>query len=352
VVKIDSTVNIDGVLPDGALHVLREVPGIIVTERQRRPARDVDALVRHAGTKTGIALDFKRQVNAATAWRLVHESRQHPDVPLLLVAHQTTKQAREILREHGVGVVDGQGNAHVELPGLVYHLSGQSRRLKREPELDRPARLSGKAALVAQALMLQPDHEWNVRSLAERAQASVGLVHRILVRLERERIVESRGAGPRRVRRLADPTALLDLWAEENHDRVIKSPAYMLAQTSGRLLSQVADRLAAGGLEYAITGSAAASLVAPQVTSVPVVEVWVEHAADAEHLRTLTRARDVDEGHNLVFLQSPKNLPMAFRDPRDGISLVNRFRLYVDLRNDPRRGAEQADYLRREVIGF
>jgi hypothetical protein len=32
--------------------------------------------------------------------------------------------------------------------------------------------------------------------------------------------------------------------------------------------------------------------------------------------------------------------------------VVNRFRLYVDLLDDPRRGREQADNLRREVIGF
>jgi hypothetical protein len=32
--------------------------------------------------------------------------------------------------------------------------------------------------------------------------------------------------------------------------------------------------------------------------------------------------------------------------------LANRFRVYVDLRSDPQRGAEQADHLRREAIGF
>jgi hypothetical protein len=32
--------------------------------------------------------------------------------------------------------------------------------------------------------------------------------------------------------------------------------------------------------------------------------------------------------------------------------VANPFRLFVDLRRDPRRGREQADHLREETIGF
>jgi len=60
----------------------------------------------------------------------------------------------------------------------------------------------------------------------------------------------------------------------------------------------------------------------------------------------------VTEGQNVLFLQAKDDGPLAFREEPNGVWLVNRFRLYADLRRDPRRGREQADHLRQEVIGF
>ena len=42
----------------------------------------------------------------------------------------------------------------------------------------------------------------------------------------------------------------------------------------------------------------------------------------------------------------------AFRKQVDGVWTANPFRLFFDLRQDPRRGREQAEQLRKEVIGF
>src|SRR3972149_5966128 len=75
---------------------------------------------------------------------------------------------------------------------------------------ERP-RLKGKAGVVAQALLLHQDRAWQVKKLAEEARVSGGLAHRVLARLETEGIVAAQGTGPKRVRRITDPTALLDL---------------------------------------------------------------------------------------------------------------------------------------------
>ena len=58
------------------------------------------------------------------------------------------------------------------------------------------------------------------------------------------------------------------------------------------------------------------------------------------------------DGHNVVFRRSDNDAGLAFRQQYGEMWIVNRFRLYVDLLDDPRRGREQADNLRREVIGF
>ena len=57
-------------------------------------------------------------------------------------------------------------------------------------------------------------------------------------------------------------------------------------------------------------------------------------------------------GQNVVFLQAKDDTPLAFRQKVGNVWIANSFRLYADLRRDPRRGREQADHLRQAVIGF
>jgi len=99
-------------------------------------------------------------------------------------------------------------------------------------------------------------------------------------------------------------------------------------------------------------GAAAGSLIAPSITAVPIVEVWATATAAPEDLYDAAEADRVTEGQNVVFLQGRDDTPLAFHEKAEGLWVANRFRLYADLRRDPRRGREQADHLRREVIGF
>lgn len=93
-------------------------------------------------------------------------------------------------------------------------------------------------------------------------------------------------------------------------------------------------------------------MVAPFVTAVPIVELWVAGKTDPAEVLKAIEADPVRDGENVVTLQQKGDTQLAFREEVSGTSVVNRFRLYVDLRNDPRRGREQADHLREEVIGF
>ena len=94
-----------------------------------------------------------------------------------------------------------------------------------------------------------------------------------------------------------------------------------------------------------MTGAAAASLIAPFVTAVSVAEVWVTARAARGSLADAAGGELADSGYNVVFLQANDDTPLAFRDKTAGLWLVNRFRLYAELRRDPRRGQEQAAHL-------
>ncbi|MFL6128269.1 MAG: hypothetical protein ACJ73E_04300 [Mycobacteriales bacterium] len=332
------------------IRVLRAIPGLTVHASVGGPDAGRDVIVEFGGAEVPMAVEVKHLVNPATAWQLVRRAGEHPDLPLLVVADDTTAAARDILVEHGVGVVDGTGNAHMDLPGLFVHVE-QPRGAQRTVPAP-PTRLSGRAGVAAQALLLDPLRHWRVGDLAATADVSAGLSHRVLSRLEREGVVISTGSGPRRVRRVENPAALLDLWAEENIDRPVRTTAYVLAQTTRQLVDRLGNDLGRAHIEYTVTGAAAGSILAPMVTAVPVVELWVTGARPPVDFLRAADADEVSKGHNVVFLQSKDDLPLAFRRDLGDLSVANRFRIYADLRRDPRRGREQAENLRREVIGF
>lgn len=348
-VKERDLVKLEGHFEAEALRVLREIPGLTVAVQPGSDDQGVDALLHFAGTRAPLAVEFKQRANAATAWQLVNYARAMPDATLLLISGETTAEARQILGDHGIALIDGLGNTHIELPGLLFHLEGRRRQ---RPATPSPTKLRGKAGVAAQALLLRPDRAWQVQDLAKEAKISTGLAHRVLARLEQEGIVGAEGSGPHRTRRIINPTALLDLWAEEHLERLTRTLGHLLAQTPQQLIKGLGANLERAGISYAVTGAAGASRVAPFATAIPVVDVWVTAISAAEELYDGAEAVPVADGHNVVFLQAKDDAPLVFRERLKGLWVANRFRLYADLRRDPRRGREQADHLRREVIGF
>lgn len=349
-VKNATLVKIEGPLETETARLLRDVDGIEVAIREPRGRRR-DATVKFAGVAKPVDIELRKYLNAASAWQLVRSADGVADRYLLVVTDQATDDARDILERHGIGIVDGAGNAHMELPGMLLHIEG--RRSTKPPRKPGAIRLSGKAGLVAQALLLATDRVWQIQDVAREASVSDALAHRVLARLETEGLVATEGGGPARVRRLVNATALLDLWTEENVDRSVeRTMAFRLARSPKELVTAVAERLGKADITYAVTRAAAAMTLAPFVSAVPTVDIWVDSGMTPKAVAQALDAELVETGANLVMSQTPGDVPLAFRQEHEGTWLVNPMRLYYDLRKDPRRGREQADRLRQEVIGF
>ena len=349
-VKMPYSVKIEGDFESEALRALREIPGIYVAPPASADDLGVDAVIEFAGERRAIAVQFKQRLDAANAWQLVHQAEADAEVPLLVIAGESTEESRAILTRHGIAHVDGLGNAHIEMPGLLLHLEGSARR--KAASKPRPQRLGGKSGVVAQALLLHPDREWRIKDLAQEAAVSTGLVHRVLARLEDNGVVASEGKGPNRVRRVVARGALLDLWAEEENIKSIRTPGYLLAQTPQQLIEKLARGLDRAGLDHALTGAAAANIIAPFVTAIPVSEVWVSALASPLEIHERIGSEPVGDGANIVLLQLSGDAPLAFREFVNGIWMCNRFRIYLDLLRDPRRGREQAQHLRKVAFGI
>lgn len=347
------TVQLGSGIEANGMRILRAIPELTVLKAQEPIIGPyglhswADAVVTYGDANIPIAIEFKTRVSAAQAHLIVKQAQRFK-MPMVVVAGTMTGKAREVLAHAGIGSVDGLGNVRLDLPGLLMRITGTKRVRRPVPA----TRLSGKSGLVAQAMLLDVGRDWHVSDLSRRCSVSTGLVSRILHRLEKEGVVQTYGAGPHKTRKLSNPSALLDLWAEEQHDRPFRQPAFMLAQTTDHLVTSLCAGLDRADVDYALTGAAAAARLAPFITNIPVTEVWLASTADAGEVVSNLGGRPVESGPNVLLLQERDEGPLTFRTREDDVWMVNLFRLYFDLRRDPRRGREQSDHLRTETIGF
>jgi hypothetical protein len=347
VVKKPSVVKIEGPLEPWALGVLRAQPGF---DAEWQP----DGQVIIDGRQRPVMIEVKRRVDTAQAHAVASMARRTPRRhDFLLIADEISARAREFLEGNDVAFIDGKGNASIRLPGVFVRTGSAATDTEKQRRSSNPARLAGKAGLVAQALLLDPKRHWKVEDLAASAGVSVGLAHRILARLEDVGLVASTGSGPTKERRLAERGALLDLWAEEDREvHRTDTPGFTLARPGTRPAVIVSERLDRDGVAHAVTGSAAASMVAPVVTSTPVTEIRVTAALPPEAALAAAGCRRAAEGYNVVIIQTPDDLALRFRQRVDGVWMATNPRLYLDLLHDPRRGREQAVEFRQRILGF
>lgn len=340
-----------------AIALLRALPGAPVVG-DALPGSTDDGSLSFPDADLVLRVEQKAHVDAVIAHSIEDRNVGRPE-PLLVVARTTTSGAREILESNGISYVDGTGNAAIDLPGLHVRTGSLTRSGSFTadavivPSVSAPAlpRLAGKAGLIAQALILEPERAWTLDAMADRAGVSTALAHRVFTRLERATVLAADGRGPRKTRRVTSPAALLDLWAEEAVEpKERRTPAYALLRGDGA--REVSSRLAKHDLAHAVTGVAAAARRAPVLTSVVVTEVRVEAARTSAEVAAAAEARLVDEGANLVFIQGPDDAELRLRRELEGVWLAAETRVYLDALRDPRRGTEQAREYRSQVFGF
>jgi Transcriptional regulator, AbiEi antitoxin, Type IV TA system len=347
-------VKIAGPLDGDAARILRDVPRVTVELTAAINGRP-DVVIRAGDATHVVEVKSLRVANAAAAQQLAAYARVMPrGTHLLLVARTTTAAARQMLEDAGIGVIDTAGNIRIELPGLFLRTEGGH---KAPPARDTaggpPVKLTGKAGVAAQALLLDVGRQWQVRDLAGQAGVSAGLAHRVFTRLEHEHLVGVHGAGPQKTRRLTNPGALLDLWAEEVRDRgATQLHGFRLSRDPGAQARTLSSLLAESKIDHAITGAAAAAGLASFITAIPVTNIWISETVALDDVAVATGVEPVSEGHNVVLRQAADDTALVFRRQVENVWVANPFRVYFDLRQDPRRGREQADRLRVEVIGF
>lgn len=263
----------------------------------------------------------------------------------MLASYFVTPRVREICREEGAGYIDRAGNCYLQLDDLYVE------KVVDKNPYQKPGRPSSLftpvSSRILRAMLQQPKREWAVGELSKTARVSLAQTSKVYRRLLEDEYAKK---AENRIQ-LTQPGKLLDAWREQYSLKANTRVAYYSFDRE-QLMTRIATAGQENQWQYAVTSFSAASLVAPFVREVGVTTWYVNDAAAVELWAKALDLRPAESGPNALLL-IPYD-PGVFYGMQfmDNVTLVGNIQLYLDLYNDPARGREQADFLRKEKLGF
>ena len=279
------------------------------------------------------------------ARELIADRKSCPEV---VVARRMSPGARETLSAVGVGWVDETGAAEIALGSLIVSRSGRPRQAPRRPPRWTPAVLA-----VAEALLC--GGKATVSAVRHTTGLSAGGAANALRSLSDLGLL---GASARRGRNsgrsVPDSDRLLDEYAAAAA-AMAPVPALTVGVTWRDLeagMSQTGHQWTNTGIVWAATGSLAAIILAPYLTTVTTAEVYVDRETipALESVATQAGLRPI-EGGRLTLRPFPTVTTKRLVVMQDGLRLAPWPRVYADLRVIGVRGEEAAEHLRKVIRG-
>ncbi|MHB1341342.1 MAG: hypothetical protein ACYC77_09230 [Coriobacteriia bacterium] len=305
---------------------------------------DVDLHVRPVNAGHG----RPQEVQDALA-RAATETR--PNVAATVVADHFTTGAVELLREAGANYLDDC--RFVFRYARPFVAIDRTRVCDKKATQMRTPGLGGKIGTAVQQMLLTDVEWWRVTGLAQAADVAPGTAQAALKRLEDLDLAEAEGVGPNKWRRLRDRGAVLEEWVRyARAERNVLLTSFVMSQNPVERATEVSKLLGRQTIEHAVTGACAGLLLAPHVTDVRTCEVWVDPALSAGTIADALGGEPVTAGGNVIILQGKTSAPLFASREVKGAMVANPLRVYADLLEDPRRGEEQAAFLRETVLGF
>jgi len=292
-----------------------------------------------------VSLGQPRQIRAAVT-KMSEVRKVMPAAYPVASSVYIGSQSAKILKDNGLGFVDLSGNCYLAFEHVLIEKDGK----RNVRPSTRPLRslFAPRATRVVRALLAEPGRAWRLEELAKAAAVSLGHSHNVVKRLEDLRWVERDEA--QRIH-LGKPADLLEAWCESYSYRTNEMASYFVSErVSRRLMADLAKAATADNRRYAFTLSAGLSLVAPQ-TRLGGVHCYLE--GDPAPIAAALGLHPAGEADGSLHLLAPYD-PGVFHGSLDkaGLKVVCLPQLYADLARYERRGAEQAEHLRREAMGY
>ena len=351
------------------LEALRRLPDVEAHEPIIQPQRShrdyqIDAEVGFdvAGKSYVLLIEVKKSVYPRDAQQVLWQLSRYLDgknskdrksnlVPFL-AAESISPGAKDLLKKENIGYFDTGGSLFIPAHGAYFYIE------KPPPKtLQKSVRaiFKGKRSQVLHALLLHNDEWFGVKGLAQLAAVSPATASETLSALERFEWITTRGQGPSKERRLAEPRGLLDEWRKQVVAATRRLP-YRRYYIPGSKPEDVTERLAQLcemlDVEYVLTQEVAAQRYAPFLSMISFVTCRMNPGRAADEVVSKLGARVVSEGANLNVIETRSQSEFLFKKRLNSVWLASPVQVYLDLLRAGGRAQEMAEHLRQERIGF
>jgi len=275
--------------------------------------------------------------------------KKRPKRNVILVGRQMSPGARAALSEAGVSWADESGAAEISIGTILVSRSGLPEKKSHDIKHWTPAVIA-----VAEALLC------GTRGTQAAMQAATGLsagscANALRFLTDEGLLMSTAKRGPASARRVSDPRRLLEAHAAAV-DEQPASTKLQIGVTWQDTLEGVTDlgqRFDARKANWAVTGGAAAAVIAPFISSVSQATVYVEAQSVAE-LRALAESVKLRpiEGGRLTLKPFPSSAAQHLATLEDrNLRVAPWPRVYADLLKEGVRGEEAAQHLYEVVHG-
>ena len=312
------------------------VPDIIVKAKYKNKEKLLIIEVKSIGEP--------RYVESAISQLKIYSNSVTNSYPIVASSY-LSERSRDICKELNVGYIDLTGNIFIDLPYI--HLEKETREVKIAEKKRQKNLFSPISTRIIRALLIDPSSDWSIKSLSNKTGASLGYTHRVVERLLNEKLL-LRDKNFRL--KLNDPKKLLEDWRETySYRENTIYPLYTFEKNKDTFFKKILKISKSNNLKYALTLHSGAHLIAPYVRFTEIhfyidslLELWKEKLD----------LRPVESGAN-VYLLKPYDMGV-FQDIQtiNELKVVSNIQLYLDLYNYPKRGREQAEFLREKKLKF
>lgn len=271
-----------------------------------------------------------------------------PESNVILVARHMSPGARATLSEAGINWADESGAAEITIGTIIISRTGNPKKKDMAIKRWSPAVISTAEVLLC-----------GTRGTQSATQAATGLsagscANALRFLSEQDFLTSKAKRGPASARRVASPRELLDAYADAVNERP-SGVEVQVGITWQDILAGIAElgrHFDAGETDWAVTGAAAAAVIAPYLSSVARATLYVGAKSMAE-LQALVMTADLRpiQAGRLTLKPFPTVAVQRLSKPTDGLRIAPWPRVYADLRREGVRGEEAAEHLFEAIHG-
>ena len=306
-----------------------------------RPDRDVDLVVNgHALNVKWVGQGHLGDVRAAL--------NDRPERNVILVARHMSPGARAALSEAGINWADESGAAEISIGTIAVSRTGAPKKKDNAVKRWTPAVIS-----VAEALLC------GTRGTQSATQAATGLsagscANALRFLTEQELLASKARRGPASARWVTSQRELLEAYTEAVNEQPpgIELQIGITWQDVVSGIAVLGRHFDADETDWAVTGAAAATVIAPYLSSVARATLYVDakSIAELQALAVSAELRPIQSGR-LTLKPFPTASVRRLSRRVDGLRIAPWPRVYADLRREGVRGEEAAEHLFEVIDG-